>query len=533
MSFQKKTISLSSNAANRNPQLIPNRGSPQPGSNAQSLRGPAPIRGPAPVRPGATVTTGPGISREPQIQRPGATSRRPEPVGALAMQQHVAVRTSLHSSDIPTVTTGSPDLDRLLQHNGQPLGSLLLIEESGNTDFASVLLRSGAAQSVLQSRMKHDQSKDTSPDTNTVYQNTKVVVVNADESWGSELPGEYRDKKQAKKDKILAELKKLSVENLAGKSSVANHSTNSSSNSSSSSISEDTSNPNMKIAWRYGTPNNTKHNTSSQESKPHYVTLLDFTTRLTPGPVNSKEIEYVGSPLYFMSPAYLKSSQSTSFLGNLYNQIKSSIISTLKSQGPHTVIRVLIPSFLHPATYSPESSSPAEAVRFVHTLAHLARTEFPFNVAIVMTLALELFPREKFLTRWIEIISDAVIHIEPFGEKLETGGNASSGGTGDEKDDKKQKPYQGLIHVYKVPHLSEKGGMHIRRSEYAFRVSRKVFEIDEWGIPIEDEDDEPNQSKPEPSNSNEIDINAKEKENDTKGNTKPPLKNLSSKSLEF
>lgn len=594
MSFQKKVISLSnsrtSSDANRI-RPIPNASAT---GNAANLRSPGspvvPGHGSiANKRPGIVGTPGSIISRGPIQPRSGATASTiaspPKPIEKVTpfeMQQHVAVRTSLHSADLPTITTGSPDLDRLLQHNGQPLGSLLLIEETGNTDFASVLLRSGAAQSVLHSRMKKDSNdqsssngQNTSDDGNrSLHYNTRVIVAGVDDSWGGELPGEYRDKKQAKKDQLLAEEKKISVQNLAASSNSMSHPnayTPNSSNPSSSpkGYGEETVNQNMKIAWRYGTPNNnnSKQGGSSQDNKPHYVTPLDFTTRLTPGPLMNTEIEYLGSPLYFMSPHFLKSSPTSSFLSGMYNQIKASIIKALKTQGPHTVVRVLIPSFLHPATYPAESTAPAEAIRFIHSLAHLARTEFPFNAAIVVTLALELYPRETYLTRWLEISSDAVIHIEPFGERLETGSSAtglsSSGSNKSSSSDKKQKPYQGLVHVYKVPRLSEKGGMHVRRSEYAFRVSRKVFEIDEWGIPVEDGDDkEASSSSPSSSSSsgsgssgsnpgvttkknlknkkkessplsNEIDINEKEKQEEKKKEGPPPISQLNFKNLDF
>lgn len=444
------------------------------------------------------------------------------------MQQHVAVRTSLHSSDLPTITTGSPDLDRLLLHNGQPLGSLLLIEETGNTDFASVLLRSGAAQSVLHSRMKKEAGSQQSPaPKGPSYFDTKVIVAGVDESWGGELPGEYHDKKQAKKDRILAEEKKISVQNLAASS---NSFSQTNSHVGASTSADEANNQSMKIAWRYGTPNNSKNQgNTTQDNKPHYVTTLDFTTRLAPSPAISSEIEYLGGSLYFMSPCYLNAAPSESFLSNMFAQLRAAVLRTLKTQGPHTVVRIIVPSFLHPATYPPGSAAPSEAVRFFHSLAHFARTEFPFNVAVVVTLALELYPRETYLTRWLEVAADAVVHLEPFGERLDAERAADSKGAGDKK-----KPYQGLVHVYKVPRLSEKGGMHLRRSEYAFRVSRKVFEIDEWGIPVEGDAEEsvPSSTGKKKEAGSEIDVNALEKEEKKKAGP-PAVSQISLKNLDF
>lgn len=70
----------------------------------------------------------------------------------------------------PTNSTGTWSLDNLLGgHAGLPLGSLLLIEESGTTDFAGALLKFYAAEGVVQSQSVH--------------------VVGVGEQWTKELPG--------------------------------------------------------------------------------------------------------------------------------------------------------------------------------------------------------------------------------------------------------------------------------------------------------------------------------------------------------
>ena len=69
-----------------------------------------------------------------------------------------------------TTSTGTPSLDAVLAgHGGLPLGNSLLIEESGTTDYAGILLRYYAAEGILQ---KH-----------------KVHVLGAGEFWTRELPG--------------------------------------------------------------------------------------------------------------------------------------------------------------------------------------------------------------------------------------------------------------------------------------------------------------------------------------------------------
>ena len=70
----------------------------------------------------------------------------------------------------PVTSTGTASLDSLLAgHSGLPLGSSLLIEETGTTDYAGTLLRYYAAQGIVQGHIVH--------------------VVGMGEHWGRDLPG--------------------------------------------------------------------------------------------------------------------------------------------------------------------------------------------------------------------------------------------------------------------------------------------------------------------------------------------------------
>jgi elongator complex protein 4 len=69
-----------------------------------------------------------------------------------------------------TTSTGTQSLDDLLAgHAGLVLGNSLLIEESGTTDYAGILLRYYAAEGVLQGHQVH--------------------VVGVGEQWRKDLPG--------------------------------------------------------------------------------------------------------------------------------------------------------------------------------------------------------------------------------------------------------------------------------------------------------------------------------------------------------
>lgn len=69
-----------------------------------------------------------------------------------------------------TISTGTKSLDSLLAgHAGLVLGSSILIEESGTTDFGGTLLKYYAAEGVTQGHHVH--------------------VLGVSEGWGRELPG--------------------------------------------------------------------------------------------------------------------------------------------------------------------------------------------------------------------------------------------------------------------------------------------------------------------------------------------------------
>ena len=67
----------------------------------------------------------------------------------------------------PTTSTGTASLDSLL--SGHALGTSILLEETGTTDYAGTLLRYYAAEGVVQGHQVH--------------------VVGVGEQWGRELPG--------------------------------------------------------------------------------------------------------------------------------------------------------------------------------------------------------------------------------------------------------------------------------------------------------------------------------------------------------
>jgi elongator complex protein 4 len=90
----------------------------------------------------------------------------------------------------PTTSTGTASLDSLLAgHSGLVLGSTLLIEESGTTDYAGALLRFYAAEGLLQGHHVH--------------------VIALPEQWGRALPGAVGDTEKREKPGESAEKMKI------------------------------------------------------------------------------------------------------------------------------------------------------------------------------------------------------------------------------------------------------------------------------------------------------------------------------------
>lgn len=116
--------------------------------------------------------------RNVAIAQPGITtssSRIPEKVAPIP-----GIRPSPLDGR-PTTSTGIRSLDSILAgHAGVPLGTSILLEESGTTDFGGTLLKYYAAEGVLQGHHIH--------------------VLGMHQGWGRELPGMGTPEKFSRKD---------------------------------------------------------------------------------------------------------------------------------------------------------------------------------------------------------------------------------------------------------------------------------------------------------------------------------------------
>lgn len=93
----------------------------------------------------------------------------------------------------------------------------------------------------------------------------------------------------------------------------------------------------------------------------------------------------------------------------------------------------------------------------------------------MISLPTELFPRDTGLVRWVEILSDGVVELLPLPRRT-----AAKAGQGQEEP-------QGLVRLWKLPVLGEKGGgvgaALGAGEDLAFLVTRKRFEIMAYSLP--------------------------------------------------
>lgn len=370
-------------------------------------------RGPAREIPGRPVPVREG--REgPDRGLPGR-SVQPKKVEKLP---NPGVRPSRETS-VPTISTGTKDLDWMLIHQGLPLGTSLLVEESGTTDFAAVLLRAFAAQGVIHSRA------------NKSHLHCHVVVVGVSPAWVKDLPGPFKDRKEQKKAKLAQDALRVSVANMAEKD--------------------------LKIAWRYGVHAKSAESEVVRENA-HYTTQFDITQRLVPT-ASAQEVTFVP-----VSAGYAA----------VVAQVER-VVETHAKQGK--VVRVVMPNFLHPSVYLPEWSQPTQMVPFIHSMRVLLAKHA--DMALIMSLPLDLYPRGSFLAHKLETLMDSVYQLRPFDAHTASLVERAH-------KNEPSKIQHGFVNIIKTTYFSDKGANMSANCTYAFKNGRKRFEIEDWSIPVDD-----------------------------------------------
>ncbi|OWB65543.1 hypothetical protein B5S33_g3076 [[Candida] boidinii] len=405
------------------------------------------------------------------------------------LTQHPGIKPSILTS-MPCVSTGSNDLDKVLGHQGLPVGTSLLIEENGTTDFATTLLKIYLSQGLIQNRLIPSKP------------NTHEILVGMDQNWSRSLPGLYKgSSKDRKKQAVKEHESKVSVSNLLDQPEIINHTARN------ENINDNTNaNNDLKIAWRYGlhkksSTENENNDISENTSYPNYNNQFDITTTIIPSP-SLNELSIIPIKLGLI---------------NALRQIEAEI-----KRFPKLLIRLVIPSFLNPMFYPINTiNSQSEINFFLLGLRNLLR-KYNDQLTVLISINLDLYPRSNPIVSITENLLDSVIELKPFEPALYELM---------EKVYKKQptKIKQGHLNIHKLPILSDLGMMCIKNTEYSFKNGKKRFEIEEWSIPVEEEDVDDDTKTSSDTLSTDININAIEtklKQSSLKTVSKPTPKQL-------
>ena len=174
---------------------------------------------------------------------------------------------------------------------------------------------------------------------------------------------------------------------------------------------------------------------------------------------------------------------STSSAANPFDQILQQLRQSMKTSPASNIHRLVMPTILSPALYTPQASKPESFIRFLHSLRSLLR-QYPNQLTAMMTLPLELYPRSSSLVRWAEILSDGVIELTPFPHLMDASNAVAESGGARANDEQPQ----GMIKVHKIPINTERGegGAGAGNSigeDLAFTVSRRKFVIKPFSLP--------------------------------------------------
>jgi len=303
----------------------------------------------------------------------------------------------------PTTSTGTASLDQLLAgHGGLALGTSLLIEEQGTTDFSGVLLRYYAAEGLVQGHEVH--------------------LVGYPPEWRHQLPGLTDHESRVKSAQPTAAPEEK-----------------------------------MKIAWRYEALGNAAASSTlprGDSNQPPFCHTFDLSKRLIPS-VCKGTLHPTPStcPSMFGDPKATATSPLKAILKHLQTKLSSS--------SPTTIHRIVVPSLLSPTLYSPKCSQPSEILQFLHGLRALLR-QYSTQLTAMITLPTTLFPRSSGLVRWMELLSDGVIELIPLPADPAAAPPTPLGQNGKDQ----AAISQGMLRVYTLPIYHEKGGGGIVTSTF-------------------------------------------------------------------
>ena len=198
-----------------------------------------------------------------------------------------------------------------------------------------------------------------------------------------------------------------------------------------------------------------------------------MTKRLDNKSIRGTLIPYPLSPLPPSRPE--GHSNSTASRGSALQEVLRALAETLEASPRGIIHRIVAPGFMSPALYSPIFSLPDDILRFAHGLRALLRRHSE-RASAVITLPISLYPRASGLTRWLEMLSDAVLELQVL-PMAPQHGNA-----------------QGLFNIHALPVYQERGGGPQTSGSHAnlsFKLSGPAgLLIEEFSLPPIDGEEE-------------------------------------------
>ena len=357
-----------------------------------------------------------------------------------------------------TTSTGTPALDSLLGgHAGLPLGTSILIEESGTTDYAGVLLRYYAAEGLMQGHQVH--------------------VVGLPEQWGRELPGLVRNPEKGPmsarpEDKMKIAWRYEGLGQFGGGANARGGFVYSLHSIALASWQKHLQAYTLRFIFLIhyielvSEHSLSQNNIAPAPDQKVFCHIFDLTKRLVHPPNSSVAFLRIGT---------------TSPGGSPFAPILERLSVALAKSASDTAHRVVVPALLSPALYPPEGSNPHHVLHFLRSLRALLYAH-QGRLTAMMTLPSSLYPRTSGLVRWMELLSDGVIELSPFPHTSAMDAGSSHSST-DATILQEEQP-QGLLRVHRVPLLHEHGGeASAMGGDWTFNLSRKRFNIKPSSLP--------------------------------------------------
>lgn len=341
-------------------------------------------------------------------------------------------------------SSGCRSLDAVLcGHGGLLLGRSYLLGERGTTDHAAVLLRSFAAEGLLQG---HDVWLGPTPMPGSAWFASLPAPLPPD------APSEERTERRTAQTGVDREK--------------------------------------MQIAWRYNALGNFGSGLREDaDGDGAFCHGYDLTKRID-------RTLLASARLHTSPPPAPSSDPFAPILSSLVRAIDA-VTSHAHGQGEQRVLRCVLPGLLSPACYPAQASQQRHFLRFVQTLRLLLR-QHAASVLLVASAPLDLYPRDAPLMRWAEHLFDASIALEPLPPQVRAGDTVSAvklsltSATTASRDttttgaDAQDGP-QGLVRVHKAPGMERPPPTDARwLADLSFKCTRRRFAIEAWSLGVLD-----------------------------------------------